>query len=421
MNLKNKLTSVFIALAMTLMLALPVLAQTWIAYYPTIVIDSSGGGRTALPVITGIEGQSLIDAGVLSSSGLDSRMRLAGTDIPYMISETQIPTYLDSLPAFGQAQVDLYTGYSVDATDFDIITGEDGFITIDDTADVAPQLELGNDFEIELSGYVDTTGGADVNLVYKQAAFRTYIDGATNITSEAYHDTSDTIYLLPNAAGDATGIEIMFPDTGEAHWEDVDDPVGAPDEAATYVSSSNNPTSWDYYNLTAPVWLGDVQTITTVKVTYRARHADANATQHATVRLAAVDSSDETHVFGAAFADHTTATLARPGGGTWAAADFDTLQVGLGLSDNGLADPLCTQTYVEVEYTYAFEVTATGIDSGEHTVKTVLHNNVFSIQIDEDVPDTRAAVGVTVPDNDNDWIINQNNVMPWMDYFFIWN
>ncbi len=179
MKLRKKLTSVVLAVTMVAVLALPVIAQTWLTYYPTIVIDSSGVDRTAVSVITGIEGQALVDGGVLSSTGLDSRMRLAGTDIPYMMSTTQIPTYLATLPALGQSQVDLYTGYSVDQTDFDILSGEDGYITIDDDA----TLELAADFELEQSGYVDTDAGSDKNLVFKEDAFRTYISAEDSITS----------------------------------------------------------------------------------------------------------------------------------------------------------------------------------------------------------------------------------------------
>jgi len=417
--MKKKLVRILgltLAIVLVLTPAAAVLAYTWEYYTDFSVENTSASDQTAVPVLTTMEVDNLIAAGRADAGAMGVRITEVEDPIHYMLASNKTGLFVPDLLAYQTRNFREYTGYIPDATDFDIITGTDGYITIadDDT------LEPGSDFETEQKGYIDTDAGADKNLVYKEDAFRTYIDGATNITSELYHDTSDTIYLYPNAVGDASDIQIIVPDTGEEHWEDVDDLRGAHDDNATYVSSNNSAVTWDYYNLTAPVWLGDVQTITSVKVTYRARHADENATQHATVRLATVNSSDETHVFGAAYSDHTTAALGRPGGGTWVAGDFVDLQVGIGLSDNGLSNPDCTQSYVEIEYTYAFEVTATGVASGEHTVKTVLHNNVFSIQIDEDVPFTTAAVGVTVPDNGNDWILNQNNVMPYMEYFYIW-
>ena len=200
---KKLFIPIALAFAMAASIILPVLADTYLSYYPTIITDTSGSTRTALPVITGIEGQDLIDAGLITSTGLDTRMRIGSTDIPYMMSTTQIPI-ATNLPESGQSQVDLYTSYSPLAANFNILMGESGYITIDD----ATSIELGNTFEIKTEGYFDTTGGADINILYKPNSFRTYVDGANNITSVLAKETGFPIVQAVNGGNDVVNQQL---------------------------------------------------------------------------------------------------------------------------------------------------------------------------------------------------------------------
>jgi len=76
----------------------------------------------------------------------------------------------------------------------------------------------------------------------------------------------------------------------------------------------------------------------------------------------------------------------------------------------------------EVTLTTVASVTATGVSSGEHKVVVGADGTDFWISVDDAVApaagyDEVAIGGSSVPDNANDWIIGQNNVLPYLDYY----
>lgn len=77
----------------------------------------------------------------------------------------------------------------------------------------------------------------------------------------------DTLTLVPNGAGDYTALE-KFPNTGEANWQDVDDPVGTPDEDATFVANGFDGVIKDAYALANTAQTG---TINSVRVYFRCK------------------------------------------------------------------------------------------------------------------------------------------------------
>jgi len=155
-------------------------ADTWKQYFP-ITITNAGAALSSYPVLIGSTGQSMVDAGYMTATGTDTRMKLASTNQKYMLSTTEIATVAGSLSAGGQVTHDLYTGYAPVATTFPVIVGEGGYLTIPDAAG----LELGAAFELEITGGVDTSAGAvGENLEIKAGSYRTYNSGVTDITSE---------------------------------------------------------------------------------------------------------------------------------------------------------------------------------------------------------------------------------------------
>jgi len=109
--------------------------------------------------------------------------------------------------------------------------GYNGYVTIPDAA----ALELGNNFEIEQYGYIDTSAGADKNLIIKTDAFRTYISATDNITSEI--TTTFTGTLRPSGLGDDENMTTVVGGGVGTHYLAVDDV--ASDEDATYVQENN--------------------------------------------------------------------------------------------------------------------------------------------------------------------------------------
>jgi len=190
----RKLTALIVLLA----LLLPTVALAAATYSAPITVTESGGSSyTRLPISVSVDNDYLVTNNFISSTGLDTRVLAASTELPHMVASDRT-LFAADIAANTQSTFSYTTGNSA-LSDFPVIVGYSGYVT---TADDAA-LELGSNFEIEQKGYVDTSAGSDKNLVYKDGAFRTYISAGTNVTSEIcssvspYSSSSDAnIYAI---------------------------------------------------------------------------------------------------------------------------------------------------------------------------------------------------------------------------------
>lgn len=235
-----------------------------------------------------------------------------------------------------------------------------GTMEIDDHG----SIELDDNGTVGLTQvYVDTSVSDDI--VSKEDAFRITADGSRTIEAVMFSDTSQTDNITPNAAGAATGIASVF--GAATHWDAVNDTPGSPDDAATYVHTNNTVEEIDYYNLTLN-GLNEQSIITTVNVYYRFRSSTAATNVYLTPRLRLgsdiTAGTEKTHT-GDTWTTYNE-TLARPGGGTWAASDLADLQVGIGIKKAPAAASVqCTQVYVAVTYNLTASAAISDIDSEE--------------------------------------------------------
>lgn len=153
-----------------------VLAQTWEFIFPTNAVDSSGSARDSVGVMLEYGGTALVNSGKIDADGLDTRMMVSGSEIPYMMSTGDVTAVTTPLPASGRVTFDLYTGYSVDLTSFDIVPGDGGYVTMTDDA----TLELGNDFALTLDGTYFPTD-TSTTVVSKDGAIEVGTDGSGSI------------------------------------------------------------------------------------------------------------------------------------------------------------------------------------------------------------------------------------------------
>ncbi|MBU1067525.1 hypothetical protein KKE60_07035, partial [Patescibacteria group bacterium] len=76
--------------------------------------------------------------------------------------------------------------------------------------------------------------------------------------------------------------------------------------------------------------------------------------------------------------------------------------------------------YVEnmvISGSYPFAaVTATGVSSGEHDIEVSANVTHLRIYVDSVLKDSALLSGTSIPDNDNDIVSFQNNVMPYVEY-----
>lgn len=226
-------TSGLLAFVAILIVVAPVLAAAYSA--PYTITETNSNAYSLLPVSVSVDNQWLADNGFMESDALDTRVEtLGGLERPHMVVDDRTLTAV-SVPANSQINLYFKTG-STDLTSMDIITGYGGYITVADAA----VLELGDGFEVEIKGYIDTTAGSDKNLVYKDAAFKIYISAEGSIKAEITGGTSVT------ATGVASGEHVILVKADGFDLEIfVDDMVTPKDTSALGgVGMPNNSNDW---------------------------------------------------------------------------------------------------------------------------------------------------------------------------------
>lgn len=151
---KLKLKRIFRAIAtgLAILLLTSGLAVAYSYYVDIDVENSSGNDYTNLPLFAEIDNDYLADEGYIGTYGWDTRVTLSGDELPRMIADDRVLFAVPTLPD-GSSITPRYTfGNSADS-DMYIITGYGGNFEYDDAA----TLEIGDDFQIDFDGYIDTT------------------------------------------------------------------------------------------------------------------------------------------------------------------------------------------------------------------------------------------------------------------------
>ena len=193
--IKKLLQSILLSF-MAMILFSGVAYAAWEYLFPTTIVDTSNTTRTYLSVFLGYGGQSLVDAAKINSDGLDTNMQIGSTNIKYMMATGNVTAVIPSLPSGGVVTTSLYTGYSPEQTVFAIITGSGGYVTVSDNA----SLELGDNFSTSVSGYFNTDNGTEKHLIDKGAAFNIAVSPtvSSNITLSIFGDDS---FVSPTSDG----------------------------------------------------------------------------------------------------------------------------------------------------------------------------------------------------------------------------
>jgi hypothetical protein len=162
---------------LAVLVAMPVLA----AYFATIDVEETNGTDYDMVAINNtILVSELRDGGYISSDGLDVRIEDgSGNDVPFMLAEDRMLFASDITG--GSVNRFTFTTDNTALDNFAIVTGHGGYVTIPDNADI----ELGNNFELELEGWVDTSLGS-FTWGYPQVP---YLATSTD-TSTTSHDVS---------------------------------------------------------------------------------------------------------------------------------------------------------------------------------------------------------------------------------------
>ncbi len=228
MKIKTLILAKLLALFMLVFIALPALAtDTWNFYFPIVITDNSGVARSNIPILAGANftGNAFYSGGFMSANGTDTRMKAGGADTSYMMSTTQVPLIVSSLPAYSSVTYQLYTGYTPLQSTFPIIVGNNGYITIPDAAP-----EPSSNFTLTYNGYVDT-GAYSQNIIFKQGAYKTWVPSsgtvqtligtssfATVATTNSGTDASRTSHTVNLPSGILSGhlLIVIFTEIGNS-------------------------------------------------------------------------------------------------------------------------------------------------------------------------------------------------------------
>mgnify|MGYP000159062010 CR=1 FL=1 len=200
----------------------------------------------------------------------------------------------------------------------------------------------------------------------------TVTDGQVKLTYTSGSSATET--LRPNAAGDETNIDDQYPNTGEEHWEDVDE--AASDGDSSYVSTEYWDWQEDLYNITDhSVGSGNINYVKVYAVAKSERERNANLYIH--IKTNGVEYNSPQVTTTTSYATYTYQWSTNPQTGQpWTWDEIDALQIGVGIKN---PQPhrwtRVTQVYAEVNYTQISyhptgTVTSVNLLSGE-TVKSI--------------------------------------------------
>lgn len=174
---RKLLTGFLLAVIVLTMVALPVLAMTGLGYFT--ITESSGTTYTNYPIIVDVNNSALAASGNISATGLDTRVKRLGTELPHMLADNKT-LFVGGIPP-SASTVFQYSAGNTALDSFKIISGYSGNVSTSDS----PTLELGRSFDVSVSLYVDATGTAGNSVLYKQGAVKFNISAANTLTFHA--------------------------------------------------------------------------------------------------------------------------------------------------------------------------------------------------------------------------------------------
>lgn len=441
---------------LSLVLALPVIAAG--AYRSEITItDTSDSDRVGVPVLIPLGVLQAVELGYLEEDGLGSRLFEGASERLYMVASDRVGLLIPVLSANQERIYGFETDYDPPNTSFGVVVGGDGYVTILDDTD----LEPGDDFEIEIDGYVDTSAGSDKYLVFKQEAFVCLVSGGGEISVGIIDEYN------PDANPETSSVDgyVNFFDSNGQSWSSaVADAGDGADDSNDDYCFNGKPVGWrcdgdtnEYDTLSRGVFLFDTSSlpdgcsVISAALSLYGFDKDNEGSWTTYINIyssnpvsdTALEAGDYDSLGTTAFCDDEIsytnwsetgynefvlnstglAVISKTGVSKFGArtshdvedtdpgwtAGGEGLTFGIYMAEKGEGyEPTLLVTY---------GVTATGVSSGEMEVKTTADGTDLKIYIDDSEEDSMALSGASVPDNANDWLVNQNNALPYFDYY----
>jgi len=197
MNKKDFLFSVILVsvgmLVLTMFNAMPVLAATFA--WDIQLHETSNTTYTNTPFMSGFKVNEMIASGYMQSDGLDAVVTDGGNALPTLVSDNAV-WWVGDLASGTTKTFTLTTGNDP-ASSMPIIVGSNGYFRTPYNA----SLELSDGWELDISGYVDTSSGSDKYILYKDGEVTVQVTGDEEITATVNDGSDESIVLTPIASG----------------------------------------------------------------------------------------------------------------------------------------------------------------------------------------------------------------------------
>lgn len=184
--LKRLIQFSLIILPGLLIMAMPAYAAiiSGATFMADVVTINSGTTTTNVATVVPINTQALIDGKYATSDLKNTALQtLEETDAPYMPGVGANPWvfFIPTISASEQRCYSFYTGGPAMQSELVYFPDTGGMTVADDDS-----IELGNNFEVKLQGFVDTSVGDNKNLVFKDLAFKIWVSNEKEISTSIY-------------------------------------------------------------------------------------------------------------------------------------------------------------------------------------------------------------------------------------------
>ncbi len=441
-------------------------------FYGTLKITNVGAATGVVSVPFTLSTQNLLNKGYVNSNFTNVAIRNgAGTDVAFMPAQgagTDWVVFVDSI-AQGQILNDgFYTGGSTAMGGKIRYFPGDGGMTVPDDA----SLELGNDFELEVKGYIDTSAGADKNILRKDGAIS--IDASTANTITATITTSGTASFrnasdvgpavhnfplaMPGQAGDIylmviatrsiddqfatlvppagwTAIDTGTLNTGAAgkhttalYWKRA---TGSENSLGEADFTQNPPSSVVYYTIVIAAYQDAAATGNPFNVVQSTAHTKTTASTTNEFGDGVTTTQDGCRIILIGVSpgvNESSSYTSSPTPEERTEAPNGFIQPQVNIADyiqtsagaTGSHSATYNNSAANNGYTLAFAseasltLTAANISSGEHTVKLTSDGSTVKLYVDGVEKDSENAV--TIIDTANDWVLAENYSAPYVEH-----
>ncbi|KSV16154.1 hypothetical protein DA01_08775 [Dehalococcoides mccartyi] len=350
---------------------------------------------------------SLLDGYYINAGFSNLAMRnAAGDDIPFMPGRGSDPwiMWIEQISQNSAINYSLYTGGETSMGGKLAYFPDTAGMTVDDAA----SLELGSNFEIELSGYVDTIGGIGESPVLKAGGLSITIDAEQQISVGNYSDENLTIAANSWESTSCYGTSWFgqtFSFTNNVILSGFNlycKKVGSPSGNLDYylfATSGGLPTGSALAS--GSILASTVSTSAGFKsLAFTTPASLTAATTYAVVFACPSGTSSNRISF------WYTNNSSYANGQEISSSNSGTSWTGSGTTD----------IYITLSGAYLNAlVSASDVVYGEHIIKTNLSGGTLNLYIDGVLADSAAYAG-SITDNANDWIIGANGSMPYMYY-----